>query len=893
MGSRNQTAQLSNFSSVTFPRNLAAVLHLERSSAYERPHTGGGMTCPPLTPPLMGGDAPAAGSLARLLAFTQGLQGKYPGAEGVEQKRRRGAEDGDGAAPSAGAGSTAQAPCKKARQAALQPDLPPAGSSEGVATPARCWKPSQPLAKRARHASPDGTADADVAAPDTGKPSVCVFFLRGNCRSGTRCAFSHERGGSTKPEDAVPLCKFHSSKVGCTFGDRCHFRHTESNSWSFIVSSSSGICREFEEYGQCQYGKDCNFAHRTAVDQMNRPQYWHQKHVLDMAVTRTRHRHSENTIALRRAEASADVPEILRLLLEDNRDHSHRHDDKDRMMFETSAVRTLVELLKATDGSRDLAELMSTAEEQMSKQSLRKLKNCKKNKDSCKREINVFRRGFVEFRKHHRWFAKRQELFSVEATDDGEVVRLPMAWNNWLWTVPVDVGRCHPVDVVVAHRPSPIKPHNLKEQDAPTSWLVSAIETHRAIIAAHTDRFVADCDIVVVLDVSSSMAGSKIDAAKAGIQSIISDEKLGPESTLTLWAFSDSGTQLLPKTRMAAIGPVLHQLHHDVQQLVNSNLAAASFIQTGGGRKAFTDTVHRAKLEIKAGQRQRQRQSQRQRQRQGNWRDGKLASRSDLVEAAKLKANFAKSRPVWLVVLGDGDGGDHCSRHVSCDCDIQSKARLALDLANPGLWTNQKKDCFNFVGIAVGAAAEAYLEPLCRPACCSLVVADGAAGISATIGSVIDRINGVKAVAHDKRAAVRQPSPLISSEARVRLRQQVAEKVRELPATSKADAFMQMKLMRSRLELLQKQLEKKGADAKAADGKKDDEEGYVRDATDGDAPVDMAKVDWLLNERNKYRRVQDFGNADKVKAIPESGRGIEDGLKEAREEALEEALSKL
>ena len=67
----------------------------------------------------------------------------------------------------------------------------------------------------------------------------------------------------------------------------------------------------------------------------------------------------------------------------------------------------------------------------------------------------------------------------------------------------------------------------------------------------------------------------------------------------------------------------------------------------------------------------------------------------------------------------------------------------------------------------------------------------------------------------------------------------------------------------------------------------------MRDATDGDAPVDMAKVDWLLNERNKYRRVQDFGNADKVKAIPESGRGIEDGLKEAREEALEEALSKL
>eukprot|EP01052_Picozoa_sp_SAG31_P024492 SAG31_NODE_2087_length_6484_cov_5.038528_4_plen_556_part_01 len=41
--------------------------------------------------------------------------------------------------------------------------------------------------------------------------------------------------------------------------------------------------------------------------------------------------------------------------------------------------------------------------------------------------------------------------------------------------------------------------------------------------------------------------------------------------------------------------------------------------------------------------------------------------------------------------------------------------------------------------------------------------------------------------------------------------------------------------------------------------------GYQRDPTDGGAQVDLQRVDWLLNERNKFRRVKDFENADKVK----------------------------
>ena len=80
-----------------------------------------------------------------------------------------------------------------------------------------------------------------------------------------------------------------------------------------------------------------------------------------------------------------------------------------------------------------------------------------------------------------------------------------------------------------------------------------------------------------------------------------------------------------------------------------------------------------------------------------------------------------------LVALTDG------ADNTSTACDL---AGLAAELAKPGLQS------FKFIGIAVGAEAVGYVEPLCVPQCCSLIeAADGAEAITAAFGKALKMIN--------------------------------------------------------------------------------------------------------------------------------------------------------
>jgi hypothetical protein len=52
----------------------------------------------------------------------------------------------------------------------------------------------------------------------------CRFYVLGTCRNGTSCSFPHVNAATSN--QAKPQCRFFSTPQGCTYGDRCHFAHT-------------------------------------------------------------------------------------------------------------------------------------------------------------------------------------------------------------------------------------------------------------------------------------------------------------------------------------------------------------------------------------------------------------------------------------------------------------------------------------------------------------------------------------------------------------------------------------------------------------------------------------------------------------------------------------------
>ena len=99
-----------------------------------------------------------------------------------------------------------------------------------------------------RAAAAAAAAAARTSAPGGRKGApICRFFaLRGECRNGDRCAFSHELpdGGYVEARKTIP-CQFFA-KGNCRYGQNCCFLHESPESKKTpqgdIIDTTCGIC---------------------------------------------------------------------------------------------------------------------------------------------------------------------------------------------------------------------------------------------------------------------------------------------------------------------------------------------------------------------------------------------------------------------------------------------------------------------------------------------------------------------------------------------------------------------------------------------------------------------------------------------------------------------------
>ncbi|KAH9022022.1 hypothetical protein EDB85DRAFT_393934 [Lactarius pseudohatsudake] len=86
-------------------------------------------------------------------------------------------------------------------------------------------------------ASRSATAAATVRIPATQHGDTCPYFVKGTCRFGDRCRWSHRLATEAQTPPSRPFavpkpCKFFP-KGRCNKGENCPFGHTVSNSVMF------------------------------------------------------------------------------------------------------------------------------------------------------------------------------------------------------------------------------------------------------------------------------------------------------------------------------------------------------------------------------------------------------------------------------------------------------------------------------------------------------------------------------------------------------------------------------------------------------------------------------------------------------------------------------------
>ena len=156
----------------------------------------------------------------------------------------------------------------------------------------------------------------------------------------------------------------------------------------------------------------------------------------------------------------------------------------------------------------------------------------------------------------------------------------------------------------------------------------------------------------------------------------------------------------------------------------------------------------------------------------GSLKAGGRTAFFDTVQSAKSDMCSAEGRTLMLVALTDG--ADNSSKA----CDL---AGLAAQLAKPGLQS------FKFIGLAVGEDAKGYVEPLCKPQCCSLIeVSDGAAAITNAFGKALKKINQTTKITTERvRETVDGPNGMQQRKLETRKVEVLKSTRKQLPSTGK------------------------------------------------------------------------------------------------------------
>jgi len=103
----------------------------------------------------------------------------------------------------------------------------------------------------------DPRGPGDGAGHSQASPRPCRDFLKGNCRYGDRCRYSHENTGA-EPAEKRPCKEF--LKGHCKYGDRCRYSHDPGGSPG---DRAHVPCRNFEK-GFCAFGDRCRYGHDGA-----------------------------------------------------------------------------------------------------------------------------------------------------------------------------------------------------------------------------------------------------------------------------------------------------------------------------------------------------------------------------------------------------------------------------------------------------------------------------------------------------------------------------------------------------------------------------------------------------------------------------------------------------
>jgi cleavage and polyadenylation specificity factor subunit 4 len=83
---------------------------------------------------------------------------------------------------------------------------------------------------------------------------VCIHFLRGMCKNGTKCDFLH-----SYQEDKMPICKFITQNGHCHKEESCIYRHPKPDEG---VSSKKHEPCPYHHRGFCKLGQyNCMYAH--------------------------------------------------------------------------------------------------------------------------------------------------------------------------------------------------------------------------------------------------------------------------------------------------------------------------------------------------------------------------------------------------------------------------------------------------------------------------------------------------------------------------------------------------------------------------------------------------------------------------------------------------------
>jgi hypothetical protein len=100
--------------------------------------------------------------------------------------------------------------------------------------------------------SVSGDSRSNNSKSNKKETSVCRDFLRGTCKFGESCKFSHQGGDAATANLSTKVC--HQFKRGtCRFGSECLYAHAE---------KEAVVCKAFRA-GRCIHGALCKFLHSS------------------------------------------------------------------------------------------------------------------------------------------------------------------------------------------------------------------------------------------------------------------------------------------------------------------------------------------------------------------------------------------------------------------------------------------------------------------------------------------------------------------------------------------------------------------------------------------------------------------------------------------------------